>query len=147
MEFDAAEASISPDEGMECSFESDDGADESGSTGGDASTETHMLDCFICLGKHRSWEYPYEGRVYDQEIQFRQKRHGGALSDGSMEIDGQISSEELPCYICDGDHLEDECPIRLRVDAVLEAEEAQNFANLEQEGAKASPALTSPSHF
>ena len=64
-----------------------------------------------------------------------------------MEIDGQIGSEELPCYICDGDHVEDECPIRLRVDAVLEAEEAQISANREQEGAKASPALTPPSQF
>ena len=46
-----------------------------------------------------------------------------------MEIDGQIGSEELPCYICDGDHMEDECPICLRVDAVLKAEEARNSDN------------------
>ena len=41
-----------------------------------------------------------------------------------MEIDGQISSKELPCYICDVDHVEDEFPIRLRVNTVQEAEEA-----------------------
>ena len=39
-EFDAVEASISPDEAMQCSFKSDDGADESGLTKGDAAMET-----------------------------------------------------------------------------------------------------------
>ena len=135
MEFNAAEASISPDQGMECSFETDDGAYESRSTEGDAATETQLWDCFICLGKHGLWKCPYKGRVYDQEIHFRRKPHGGALPDGSMEMDGQIGSEELPCYICDGNHVVDECLIRLWVDAVLEAEESQNSANMGQEGA------------
>ena len=53
-----------------------------------------------------------------------------------MEIDGQVSSQDLPCYICDGDHIEDECPIRIRVNVVLAAKKEENSTSLGQEEAR-----------